>query len=100
VTERKLVYTWMLFSSAVLGSVFGGMGVFGILMAYCESLFEVFENRSQKREKIRNLENGRKVLRVNFQKKIELVKNNQNEKEAYHLTFEQPCENTPEYTIN
>ena len=76
----------MLFSSAVLGSVFGALGVFGMLMAYSESLFEVVDEKSQSCKKVNELKNDRKDLQVNFEE-IDKI---QDKKAVFEFSFEDP----------
>lgn len=85
ITERKLTYTWILFSSSVLGLIFGSMSAFGMLMMYSESLSEVILSKRQKIKKIENLKTERRDLKVNFD---ELYQIENIEKEVFNFTFE------------
>lgn len=49
-----------------MGLVFGAMGVFGMLMAYSESLSEVISKKSKSINNIKKLKNYRNDLQANF----------------------------------
>lgn len=68
VTERKLIYSWSLFSSSVLGSVFGAMGMFGFVMKLCETVLEYYGKKKESAKKIEALKQVADVLGVNFDK--------------------------------
>jgi hypothetical protein len=72
VTQRKLKFTWFLFSSTVLGSVFGIMQLVGMLMTHIENCWEVHKKRQLLSNRLKNIIKNDETLKVNFDSRKEV----------------------------
>ena len=65
-TQRILNQTILFFIGSVLGSVFGLMGTFAILMSYSENLYDVYYSRKSLNLQIKKFSHTRKEMKTKF----------------------------------
>ena len=65
-TQRILNQTLLFFIGSLLGSVFGLMGIFAILMSYAENLYDIYYSRKLLNLKIKKFKFSTKEIRTEF----------------------------------